>query len=102
LERNGKASSSKRTKHINIRCFFVTDRIAKGKLHVKWCPTGDMVADFMTKPLQGGNFYKFRDLIMGADPSKNRKHGRDVIASHKSKLQKHREDRFPLGELMAQ
>jgi hypothetical protein len=25
LERNGKASSSKRTKHINIRYFFVTD-----------------------------------------------------------------------------
>jgi hypothetical protein len=26
LERNGKASSSKRKKHINIRYFFVTDR----------------------------------------------------------------------------
>jgi hypothetical protein len=25
LEKNGKASSSKRTKHINIRCFFITD-----------------------------------------------------------------------------
>ncbi len=32
LERNGKASSSKRTKHINIRYFFVTDREAKGKI----------------------------------------------------------------------
>jgi hypothetical protein len=27
LERNGKASSSKRTKHINIRYFFVIDRV---------------------------------------------------------------------------
>jgi hypothetical protein len=102
LERNGKASSSKRTKHINIRYFFVTDRVAKGKLCIEWCPTGDMVADFMTKPLQGGNFNKFRDLIMGVDPSKNRKRGRDAIASHKSKQHKHREDRFPLGELLAQ
>jgi hypothetical protein len=33
---------------------------------VEWCPTGDMVADFMTKPLQGSTFKKFRDLIMGA------------------------------------
>ena len=68
LETNGKASSSKRTKHINVRYFFVTDRIAKQELKVEWCPTGDMIADFMTKPLQGGLFKKFRDLIMGIKP----------------------------------
>ncbi len=27
LERNGKASSGKRTRHINIRYFFITDRV---------------------------------------------------------------------------
>jgi hypothetical protein len=27
LEKNGKASSSKRTEHINIRYFFITDRV---------------------------------------------------------------------------
>ena len=68
LERNGKQSSSKRTKHINVRYFFITDRISKGEVRVEWCPTGDMVADFMTKPLQGSTFKKFRDLIMGALP----------------------------------
>jgi hypothetical protein len=68
LERNGKASSSKRTKHINMRYFFVTNRISKGEVQVEWCPTKDMVADFMTKPLQGSLFKKFRDLIMGALP----------------------------------
>ena len=35
---------------------------------MEWCPTGDMVADFMTKPLQGSTFKRFRDLIMGALP----------------------------------
>jgi hypothetical protein len=29
LEKNGKASSSKHTKHINIRYFFITDRVSK-------------------------------------------------------------------------
>jgi hypothetical protein len=29
LEKNGKASSSKRTKHINIQYFFITDRVRK-------------------------------------------------------------------------
>ena len=68
LERNGKASSSRRTKHINVRYFFITDRISKGEVRIGWCPTKDMVADFLTKPLQGALFKRFRDLIMGALP----------------------------------
>jgi hypothetical protein len=66
LEKNSKASSGKRTKHINIRYFFVMDRIRKKELTVEWCPTNDMIGDFMTKPLQGHLFQKFRDLLMGA------------------------------------
>jgi hypothetical protein len=40
LEKNGKASSSKRTRHINIRYFFITDRVSKEEVPVVWCPTG--------------------------------------------------------------
>ena len=72
LEQNGKASSSKRTKHINIRYFFVTDRISRGDISVAWCGTHDMVGDFMTKPLQGASFRKFRDVIMGVVPVVNK------------------------------
>jgi hypothetical protein len=68
LEKNGKASSSKRTKHINIRFFFISDRVSQGELSVLWCPTGDMVGDYATKPLQGALFKKFRDQIMGVVP----------------------------------
>jgi hypothetical protein len=63
LEKNGRASSSKHTRHINIRYFFLTDRIANKELSVEYCPTGDMMADFYTKPLQGVPFRKFRDQI---------------------------------------
>jgi hypothetical protein len=42
LERNGKASSGKRTKHINVRYFFITNWISKGEVHVKWCPMKDI------------------------------------------------------------
>lgn len=65
LEKNGKASSSKRTKHINIRYYFVTDRINKRELSVEWCPTKIMIGDYMTKPLQGALFKQFRDQLMG-------------------------------------
>jgi hypothetical protein len=64
LERNGCGSSSKRTRHINVRHFFVSDRIKSGEMNVEHCPTGEMVADFFTKPLQGAKFTKFRNLIM--------------------------------------
>ena len=48
LEKNGRASSSKRTKHIKVRYYYVAYRIAKGDLTVVWCPTEKMIADFLT------------------------------------------------------
>ena len=51
--------------------FFVTDRIRAGEISPKWCPTGEMIADFLTKPLQGAMFWKFRDLLMGVVPTEN-------------------------------
>ncbi len=68
LEKNGRASISKRTKHIKIRYYYVADWIAKGDLLVVWCPTKKMNADFLTKPLQGKVFKQFRDMLMGAVP----------------------------------
>ena len=67
MENNGRASSSKRTKHINVRYFFITDRIAKGDIEIVYCPTNDMVADFFTKPLQGKLFKKFICQIMNIE-----------------------------------
>jgi hypothetical protein len=67
LEENGRSSSSKRTRHIDIRYFFITDRIAGKEVTVEYCPTGDMVSDFFTKPLQGALFRKLRGIIMNVD-----------------------------------
>jgi hypothetical protein len=64
LERNGMRSSGKNTRHINIRYYFITDYIKRGEVRVEHCPTEEMVADFFTKPLQGGLFKKFRSAIM--------------------------------------
>jgi len=71
LEKNGKASSSKRTKHINIQYFFITDRISQGEVTIKWCPIGDIIGDYAAKLLQGALFRKFRDQIMGVVPAQD-------------------------------
>jgi hypothetical protein len=55
LEKNGKASSSKRMKHINIRYFFITELVKNEEVSVVWCPTGDMIGDLATKHSRGGS-----------------------------------------------
>ena len=84
LEKNGKASSSKRRRHINIRYFFITDRIKSGEVTVEYCPTGDMIADPFTKPLQGSAFRKFRNLIMNDPHSETGADHRSVL-EHETK-----------------
>ena len=64
LEKNGRASAGKRSRHLDIRYFFITDKINQGDIKVKFCPTDAMVADFMTKPLHGKKFIKFKKEIM--------------------------------------
>lgn len=67
LQKNGSGSSSRRTRHINIRYFFVKDRVDAKELDIQYCPTNEMVGDFFTKPLQGKKFTLFRKIIMGEE-----------------------------------
>ena len=76
LEQNGRASSSKRTRHIDIRYYFITDRIANGEVRIEYCPTTEMLADFFTKPLQGAAFIAFRNFLLNIDSAD------DISANH--------------------
>ena len=58
-------STSERTRHINIRFFFVKDRIGSGEVAIEYLPTRDMIADVLTKPLQGDLFFRMRDALLG-------------------------------------
>lgn len=64
LETNGRESSGKRTRHINVRYYYIKDCIDKRYLKVQYCPTDDMLGDFPSKPLQGKKFIKHRNAIM--------------------------------------
>ena len=67
LEKNGIYSAGKGGKHIHVRYYLITDRIKKKEFKVMCCSTEEMIADFLTKPLQGTQFYKFRDAVLGID-----------------------------------
>ena len=64
LEKYGKESLSKRKCHINIKYFFITDCLRREELDTEYCPTDEMDADFLSKPLQGRKFIKFRSKLM--------------------------------------
>jgi len=61
---NKGCSTSERTRHIKIRYFFIKDLIDKGELVLQYRPTGEMLADMLTKPLQGELFRKMRKELM--------------------------------------
>lgn len=52
-----------RTKHIDICHHFVRERVISNEIQVIYCPTGDMIADIMTKGLAKLSFEKLRDLL---------------------------------------
>jgi hypothetical protein len=59
LEKNGRMSSSKRTKHIKAKYFLIKDYYNAGEIDLQYYPMGQMWADVLTKPLQG---QLFRDM----------------------------------------
>ena len=58
-------SACSKSRHISIRYFFIKDRTITENIKIRHCPTLEMLADFLTKPLQGALFRKFRDVILG-------------------------------------
>jgi hypothetical protein len=57
-------STSDRTRHIHIRYFFVKDRVDNGEVVIEYKPTKLMLADLLTKPLQGDLFRAMRRELL--------------------------------------
>ena len=63
MVRSGKPTSD-RTRHINIRFFFIHDREKNGEIKIEYRSTETMLADILTKPLQGEQFELLRDELL--------------------------------------
>ena len=68
IVKNESVPSGKKSRHINIRFYFINDILKREGIDVKHCPTERMIADYLTKPLQGKLFKYLRDIIMGLAP----------------------------------
>jgi hypothetical protein len=65
LKTNSRASSSKRTKHIKVKYFFIKDKVDQGEVTIEHCLTGQMWTYINTKPKQGVVYRIFRGHMMG-------------------------------------
>ena len=59
--------ASQRTAHIRTRYFFVKMFLDNGEMSIVHCPTEDMVADVLTKPMVGEKFLRLRAMLLGYD-----------------------------------
>ena len=57
-----------RTRHFGIRYEFVKSHIESHTISLEYCPTTDMVADILTKPLERTQFNYLRSFLMGMVP----------------------------------
>jgi hypothetical protein len=52
------------SKHINIRYFYIKELIDANFITLHYCPTAEMKADLMTKPITGNQFKNLRGMIL--------------------------------------
>ena len=65
IENNGRRSCGQQSRHIDIRYFFIKDRLCTDNIKIQYCATEQMLADFFTKPLQGYLFKRLCAVVMG-------------------------------------
>ena len=47
IEMNSRTLCTGNSRHVNIRYFFVNDRVDKGKVDITYCPPGYMLANIL-------------------------------------------------------
>ena len=67
MEKNGRKCLGKRNCAIDVRYFAIKDAVERGEVEIKHIGTDQMVADYLTKCLQGKKFFEFRKLILGME-----------------------------------
>lgn len=50
-------------KHISIKYHFIRDQVEEGTVALKYCPSGEMIADILTKGLSYDQLHHLHDMI---------------------------------------
>eukprot|EP00794_Sanderia_malayensis_P021071 gene21071-biopygen14635 len=56
-----------RTKHVDIKCHFIRNKVENKEILLRYCATNDMVADMLTKALSKNLFKRLRTMLCMSD-----------------------------------
>lgn len=54
-----------RSKHIDVKYHFIRNTLSEGKISIVYCPSEEMVADILTKPVAKPKIIKFKTWFFG-------------------------------------
>ena len=57
--------AAKKSRHMNVRYFWVKQLVDDGVIRLKYCPTELMLADMLTKSTSGSTFFERRSRLLG-------------------------------------
>ena len=69
---------NERTKHIDIRYHFTREKVLNIEILVRYCPTENMIADILTKPLPAPRHEKLTSMIFKDESSNALSGGVDI------------------------
>ena len=61
-------SAHQSSRHIRLRYHFIREQVEEGAVKLQWVPTGQQLADVLTKPLHGQAFRQWRDRLVAPPP----------------------------------
>ena len=96
LEKNN--TNKARTKHIDVRYHFIREKVQAGRITIHYCPTEQMMADILTKPLNETAYIKHRNTILNEECRAPNGTQMEPAAGHNTKSETTRDDSGLLGE----
>ena len=65
IQLGAKVKSISKARHYILRLRWLQEKIEQGEYAFTHCPTDEMIADVLTKPLPREKFLKFKKLLLG-------------------------------------
>ena len=86
--KGGKRVCGQRTRNIHVRYFYAHKRVSDGTITVVYCPTKEMLSNYLSKSLQGSPFRTHCNTLMGLTQELDVKHKLSYAEDKAVKVQK--------------